>query len=57
MDSVAKIDSSKVAFWKDKIEDIQTQQEKHRAATIAKYPNLFYTKVIKMLHEPDIENH
>lgn len=55
MDSVAKIDSSKVAFWKDKIEDIQTQQEKHRAATIAKYPNLFYTKVIKMLHEPDIE--
>ncbi|MBK7137899.1 MAG: hypothetical protein IPH74_02250 [Bacteroidetes bacterium] len=44
MDSVAKIDSSKVAFWKDKIEDIQTQQEKHRAATIAKYPNLFYTK-------------
>lgn len=55
LDSVAKIDTSKVVPWKNKIKAIQEQQEKHRAATIAKYPNLFYTKVIKMIHEPKIE--
>lgn len=53
-DSIIKIDSSQGLIWDKKIKTIIENQAKHRESTIAKYPNLFYTKVIRMLHEPEM---